>query len=189
MPFDRFKTSLLASLTLAACAAGFAARADDSGTQPLVPGYFDPKTQTFTALVDSLSEISAASTAPAGAALKVLKGKMTLKALVEIDSKVPPGTTISTYGYMIGGSSYGDPRTPHASGVAQAQATAKTAGSTATAVVTFPYQMSVDAATTQLSVNLSVYPGVGGVPALHFTKNIPIPANGATTVVTFPGAF
>jgi hypothetical protein len=152
--------------------------ATQSGATKLVPGFYDPKTQTFTPLPPS-------SVLDAGepASRVVLTGKLTVEAVVTLKSPIPKTATFSGIGSI-----FVDNDPVYTNGVGSEFKLTRVGTTGAKGKVSLTYKMAVSSKSEAMTVQLTVVvnSATGPRPFVQNKQFIPLPANKATTVVVFP---
>jgi hypothetical protein len=146
--------------------------AQADAAQPVF-GFYDLKTHVFTP--------AAPRPAATTAAPIVRKGKLTIQVAVKLDA-IPAGQQVLAYpsAYLY------DTNYQNAVG---SSGPMKRSGSNATVSFTFPYVFTAQAATDKITVSVQIVTQAPPYyPSTMLTKQVPLPANGASTVVVFPGA-
>lgn len=181
---------LFRAAMISACLSMGLDRAESAERAPPTPGYFDPETRTFTALIGSAGDRARVGASPeAGGRLQSIFGKVTLEAVVELVTELPANVRFRAFGVVSGGSrSSLSPKARLGYGEIAGDATVRRDGRRLDVSITLPYAMEIDGSARTLSVSLDVAPDIEGVSNLSFRRSIPIPRGGATAVVSFPGA-
>jgi hypothetical protein len=137
-----------------------------------VYGFYDLKTHVFTPAAPL-----PAATAPAPI---VRTGKLTIQVAVKLDA-VPVGQQVMAFvsAYLY------DTNYQNAVG---SSAPMKRSGSNATVSFTLPYIFAAQAATDQITISVQIATQASPFPSTILTKLVALPADGAETVVAFPGA-
>lgn len=159
----------IAGLLVFACTAALAAGAS---SQP-IPGYYDPGSGKFTPVPRTLPA------PPSGTKPVVVSGTLIFKITAKLESSIPPNAQLAATGsftlsdgtYNYGGS---------------LDVTPKQSGNTATAAIRVPYKMQV--LSTSDTMNVDAFIVDRSPPISHLQEmntKIPLPADGATTVIAF----
>lgn len=163
-----------ASLFLAAALCAAAAALAQSARANPIPGYLDPKTNSFTPLPPS-----ATSVAPATAGVTI-KGTIVVDVVAKIDPSVPADAVISVQVGM----QVTDPT--RSASVSTNSPTLNRHGNSGRVTVKLPYFMSVGSTSDPMTITVSCVVQGGGSCTGNLAQTISIPANGTTTTVNFP---
>lgn len=157
------------------CAVASAGEAPSTAPSKPIAGYFDPSTNIFTPLPPS------AAGAPAAGAPVVISGRLIIRATVAIAPSIPPSAEITAGGRL----NFTDGK--YTIGVGR-QVDAIRSGNSAQVTVAFQYQIAAKSRAVPMTVSLFVRSSSTGIPFFDMSQDIPLPANGLTTTVTFPGS-
>jgi hypothetical protein len=136
-------------------------------------GFYNPKTHAFT---PSVTPPAANAAAPI-----VRSGTLTINVNATLDA-IPPDAQV----FAIVNASVNDATYQNGIGT---RLTMKRSGKTATASVTVPYIFTVMDASEKMTVSVQITSGAAPFPGSMLSKEIPLPANNAKTVVTLPQTF
>lgn len=121
-------------------------------------------------------------TLPAHAATTVRSGTFTVKGTVALSANAPVSApltaTASVYFYDPDGGSQN----------ASITATVTRSGNKANVTLTLPYSWSVSQTTGKVTVTFSISAAATGSPRTQVSTTVPLPANGAATLVNLPAA-
>jgi hypothetical protein len=150
--------------------------ADPTASSGLIPGYYDLRTHIFTAA----PQRSAPSVPSSSSALVIVSGTIVLRATVELDPAITGGAEISA---LVTISAQDDTYSDSLSGYANVSRK----GRTATVSMTLPYEFTLAAANDPLTIETTIAAqDVPSLPSVTLTKIVPLPANGATKIITLP---
>jgi hypothetical protein len=163
----------VALATALATAAAQSPAASDNANP--IPGYYDVETHTFTP-----APLSRLGAAPAAAPI-LRKGKIVIKATLKISASVAKTEAIAAFG----SAAVANKTSSYSSTLGRVPI--KRSGNVGTVTLSLPYLFAVDSKSETLKVQFQAIPATGQ-PTLSLSQEIALPADGATTTLTFTGS-